>query len=202
LNFSGREADTNTHDRPEPIICRSRDLRNSDFDQCGRSPICAHSAVPLGRPVQRIGSTLNPGQPARLPAIDTASVPIRTERALETACHIKSPRKAAGRCHGRRRSTARSRPANEIERGVCANTKVGKSLPQFVGEGLIDGHIRKALPLDEQHSLTDALEIRQTNKVPFRHRPDIDQHGRGISGERIPSVAHADVSRIARILVE
>ncbi len=196
------KADINTHDRREPVTCRSCGFRTLDCDQCDRSPDLRALCRPSGRPVQRIGSTLDPGQTTRLPAIDTASVPIRTECPLETACHIKCPRKAAGRCHGRRRSTARSRPADKIQRSVRTSSEVGKSLPKLVGEGRVDGHVRKALPLDEQHPLANTSKVRKPHEVPFRHRPDIDQHGRGISGKRFPSFAHTDVSRIAWIFVE
>lgn len=184
------------------VICRSIASGLQIVVSVTGLPICAHHVGHRAAPSNASGSTLDPGQTARLPAIDTTPVPIRTERPLETACHIKSPRKAAGRCLGCRRSTARSRPANKVEGRVLTNTQIGKGFTEFVGEERINSHIRKALPLYEQHPLAETLEIREPNEVPFRYRSHIDQHSRRIGDERLPSLAHVDVSRIARIFVE
>lgn len=165
-------------------------------------PVDARRAGRKAAIVPSIGSTLDPRQTTRLPAIDTTPVSIRTERSLEPTCHVEGPTEAASRCRHRRRSTARSRSANKVYGSICTDPKVGKRLSQLFDEGDVDGHVRKALPLNEQNPLANTLQVGKPHEVPFSHRSDINQHRRGIGDKRLPGLVRADVSRIARIFVK
>lgn len=170
--------------------------------QVGRSPDVTGSTGQTATVALRIGSTLDPGQAARLPAIDTASVPVRTERPLETTCHIVGQRVPASPRRDRRRPAARARPANEIQRGLAIYAEAGKGFVKIIEKRRIDGHVRKALPLDEQHPPSDRAEIRKADEVPLRHGPDIDQHRRHVVGQRRPRLMHVEIGRIAFIFAE
>lgn len=130
--------------------------------------------------------SLSPGQSCCFPARDAASLAAGIEGSLEPVRYIAAAGEARFRHRRRSRLAARPGAADEKHLRVLRDAGLFEQAGEFFDKVRIDPVVWETLPFGSDYPLARSLEVRKSDKRPFRTRPHINQSRTGVGFQTLP----------------